>query len=537
MTNASTVPSIPHSDVVVVGAGIAGLYQLHRLRGLGLSVTLIEAGSGVGGVWFWNRYPGARLDSESYTYGYFFSEEIFRDWTWSEEFVGQPELERYLNFAADRLDLKRDIRFNTRLESARFDEAARQWRLVTGDGSRMTCTFLVTALGILSAPYFPPIADRDRFRGPQHHTGLWPPEGVELAGKRVAVIGTGSSGVQFITEVAKDVAQLHVFQRTPNWCMPLNNRPISGARAEEIRRDREAIHKRLLAAPNGYIHGECEIAGADVPEAERQRHFDRLWEMGGLRFFTANYRDMMVSREVNASISAYLAKRIRERVRDPELAKRLIPVDHGFAMKRPPLDSGYYEVYNRDNVHLIDARDERIVGFDETGIVTSRRGYEVDVIVFATGFDALTGALERVDIRGPSGRSLKDHWRDGARTQIGLFSHGFPNLIMVNGPQGPTGNNPRTTECQVDFVTECIAHARREGYTRIEATAEAEAEWTARVVKAAAGTLLDEAKNWLLGSNIPGKARTPLQFMDGLRAYRNHCADLVARRFEGLAFD
>ena len=536
MTNTSDHADVPRFDVVVVGAGIAGLYQLHRLRGLDLSVTLIEAGSGVGGVWFWNRYPGARLDSESYTYGYFFSEEIFREWSWSEEFVLQPELERYLNFVAERLDLRRDIQLNTRLEAARFDEAAREWQLVMGDGRCMACRFLVTALGILSAPYSPPIPHRERFRGPLHHTGLWPAEGVDLDGKRVAVIGTGSSGVQFITEVASRVAELRVFQRTPNWCMPLNNRKITAERAEEIRRDHREIHARLLAAPNGYIHGECLQSGLDATEEERRRYFDRLWSMSGLRFFTVNYRDMMVSREVNASVSAYLAEKIRERVKDPELAEKLIPTDHGFAMKRPPLESGYYEAYNRDNVHLIDARDERILRFEETGIATTRRSYEVDVIVLATGFDALTGALERIDIRGTSGHTLKEHWRAGARTNVGLFSHGFPNLFMVNGPQGPTGNNPRTTEFQVHFVTACIAHMRRHHHTRVEASAEAEADWTARVVKAAEGTLLDEAQNWLLGSNVPGKARTPLQYMEGLRAYRAHCTGMMERGFEGLGF-
>jgi cation diffusion facilitator CzcD-associated flavoprotein CzcO len=536
MTDTRGQETDARADVVIVGAGIAGLYQLHRLRGLGLSVTLIEAGSGVGGVWFWNRYPGARLDSESYTYGYFFSEEIFRDWRWSEEFVGQPELERYFNFVADRLDLRRDIVFNARLDAARFDEAAREWNLTLADGRRMSCRFLITALGILSAPYFPPIAGRERFRGPQHHTGLWPAEGVDLAGKRVAVIGTGSSGVQFITEVAPQVAQLLVFQRTANWCMPLNNRKISPEGAAEIHRDQRAIYDRLLAAPNGYIHGECTEAGADATEDERRRHLDRLWGMSGLRFFTVNYRDMLVSREVNASISAYLAERIRARVKDPALAEKLIPKDHGFAMKRPPLDSGYYEAYNRDNVTLIDASDERITSFDEAGIITTGSTYEVDVIVFATGFDALTGALERVDIRGPSGASLKEHWEAGARTHLGLFSHGFPNLFMVNGPQGPTGNNPRTTEFQVNFVTACLEHMQRQGLTRIEASAAAEADWTARVVKAAAGTLLDEAQNWIMGSNIPGKARTPLQFMDGLRAYRSHCTGVQERGFEGLGF-
>jgi cation diffusion facilitator CzcD-associated flavoprotein CzcO len=536
MTNTGKDEIPPHFDIVVVGAGIAGLYQLHRLRELNLSVRLIEAGAGVGGVWFWNRYPGARLDSESYTYGYFFSDEIFQNWTWSEEFVGQAELERYLNFVADRLDLRRDIQFDTRLAAAQFDESSNRWTLSTADGRQMSCRFLVTALGILSAPYFPPIPGRELFRGPQHHTGLWPAEGVELTGKRVAVVGTGSSGVQFITQVASEVAQLHVFQRTPNWCMPLNNRRIDSDRAEQIRRQQKEIHQKLLAAPNGYIHGECTESGQQASDEERRRHLDRLWSMSGLRFFTANYRDMMVSREVNGAVSAYLAEKIKARLKNPDLAERLIPTDHGFAMKRPPLDSGYYEAYNRDNVNLVDARDEPIVAFDEKGIVTTRRAYEVDVIVIATGFDALTGALERVDIRSPAGHSIKEHWRDGARTHIGMFSHGFPNLFMINGPQSPTGNNPRTSEYQVNFVTDCLAFMKERGATRVEATAEAERLWTELVTRAAAGTLLDDAQSWLLGSNIPGKARAPLQYFGGLRAYRDHCSGLASRGFEGLNF-
>lgn len=526
-----------HFDAIIIGAGPAGLYQLHKLLKLGISVALLEAGSGVGGVWYWNRYPGARLDSESYTYGYFFSDEITNGWNWSEEFVGQPELERYYNFVVDKLDLRSHIQFNTRLDAAHFDVAAREWHLDLSGGRKMSCKFLLPALGILSAPIYPNIPGRDVYSGTMLLTALWPKEKVDLAGKRVAVVGTGASGVQLVSEIAGVVSKLYVFQRTPNWCLPLNNKPISDERSRELRANARTIYERLIAAPNGYIHAEPQMNGADLTAQERRSFYDNLWRQSGLRFFSGNFKDMITDRTVNDSVNEYLAETIRGRIKDPKLAEKLVPRDHGFGTKRPPLEKGYYEAFNQDNVVLVDMREEPIREFSKNGIVTTKEEYPCDVIVIATGFDALTGALERVDIRGVEGKNLKEHWAKGARTHISMFSKGFPNLFMVNGPQGPTGNNTRTSEYIVDFVTSCIEYMQSNGYAVAETTSEAEEHWVQKISDAAKKTLIDgEQTTWLLGTNVEGKVRAPLQFLEGLRAFRKYCSELREQNYKGITF-
>lgn len=509
-------------DAVIIGAGSAGLYQLYRLKQLGLHVALLEAGSGVGGVWHWNRYPGARLDSESYSYAYFFSEELINEWSWSEEFAGQPELERYYNHVADKFDLRRHIQFHSRVRAAQFDPEGNRWHLSTASGAAVSCRFLITALGVLSAPQFPNIPGLEDFEGETYHTGLWPADPVPLEGKRIAVIGTGSSGVQFISAVAGEAGELVVFQRTPNWCVPINNRKLSPDRVRDLKAGYRDLYERLQAAPTAYVHVPREESAFDLSDEARRAVYDELWAGSGLRFVGANFRDLLTSKAANDTTCAYVAAKIRERVKDPAVADKLVPSDHGFGTKRPPCEHQYFEAFNRPNVRLIDTSSEPIARIVPTGIETAQGVYPVDMIVLATGFDALTGALDRIDIRGEGGERLKDHWRDGVRTYLGLASHGFPNLFMINGPQSSAGNNPRTTEFQADLITRCVEHMLASGHRRVDVSRAAEDWWNGKVEQAVQGTLLEDssARFWALGNNVPGKRRAPLQFLGGIREYR-----------------
>jgi cation diffusion facilitator CzcD-associated flavoprotein CzcO len=509
-------------DAVIIGAGSAGLYQLYRLKKLGLNVALIEAGSGVGGVWYWNRYPGARLDSESYTYAYFFSDELINEWSWSEEFAGQPELERYYNYVADKFDLRRHIRFDTRIKSALFYAEENRWHLTADAGPPVSCRFLITALGVLSAPQFPKIPGLDDFQGETYHTGLWPSEPVQTEGKKIAVIGTGSSGVQFISAVAEEAGELVVFQRTPNWCVPINNRKLPPDRVQELKAGHRQLYERLMAAPTAYVHVPRQESALDLSDEERAAVFDQLWAGSGLRFFGANFRDLLTTREANDATCAYVEAKIRERITDPAVADKLVPTDHGFGTKRPPCEQGYFEAFNRANVRLVDTSEEPIQRVLATGLETSESVYPVDMIVLATGFDALTGALDRIDIEGVNGEMLREHWQEGVRTYLGLASHGFPNLFMINGPQSSAGNNPRTTEFQAELITRCIAEMIASGRHRIEVDRAAEDWWGEKVEQAIKGTLLEDsnARFWALGNNVPGKRRAPLQFLAGIKEYR-----------------
>jgi len=500
----------PTLDVLVVGAGITGLYQLHRAREAGFTVGLVEAGSGVGGTWYWNRYPGARFDSESYTYGYLFSRELFDEWEWQEHFAAQPETERYLNHVVDRFDLRRLIRFDTRVTSAAWDEADGRWIVETDDGTgpraRVRARFLVAATGVLSVPYLPDVPGRDDFRGVSHHTGLWPSAPVDFTGKRVAVIGTSSSGVQVVPTILGDAAQITVYQRTANWCTPLNNSPITAEEQAELRAGFDELCQVLNTSLSGFAHPVNERSASDDTYEERQAFFEKMWNSPGFMKLTSNYADLLFDRDANREWCDFIAAKIRGIVRDPDTAERLIPTDHLFGEKRPPFVVGYFEAFNDPKVALVDLRRTPIVRVTENGIETTDGHREFDVIVWATGFDFGTGALLRMGVRGRDGVALADHWADGPTTFLGLQTHGFPNLFFPGGPHAAAGNNPRYNGDQVDIVTELLIHARAEGADVVEVTEEAEDRWTRMVDRGAQRTTFGTIGQYV-GSNIPGKPR------------------------------
>ena len=521
-------------DALVVGAGISGLHQLFALREKGLDVRLIEAGAGIGGTWFWNRYPGARFDSESYTYGYFFSKEIIDEWDWSEEYAGQPEIEKYLNFVADRLDLRRDMQFNSRVVSARWNEDVREWLVDTESGESFRTRFLITALGILSKPAFPKIPGLEDYRGEWHHTGLWPHEEVDFSGKRVAVIGTGSSGVQIIPFVAKAAASLTVFQRSANWCTPINNHAISAERSAEIRATINEIYEATQSTPAGAMHKPMTESSLAMTDEQRRAIWDELYDAPGMAFVLANFRDVSVDRTANANLTAYLAEKISARVHDPLTAAKLIPTDHGFGQKRPPLENNYYETFNSPHVKLVSTIEEPLVRYTATGVETSTDIYEFDMIIIATGFEAVTGSYNAIDIRGVEGRPLTEHWVAGPRTHLGIQAEGFPNLFFVGGPQSASGIIPRVTETQANWVADCVAHLRDHGLTRIEATVAAEEEWNDHVDSHLRGTLQEDAESWAFGSNVEGRRRAYLLYAGGQPLYREKIAEAAEAGYKGF---
>ena len=478
-------------DAVIIGAGIAGLYQLHRLRELGLSVRVFETGSGVGGTWYWNRYPGARFDSESYTYGYSFSQELLKDWNWTEHFSPQPETLRYLNHVADRFDLRRHIQCNSQVVSAQWDEAERRWQVTLADGESVSTRFLVTAVGPLSAYQMPRIPGVDGFKGQSFHTYKWPHEPVDFAGKRVAVIGTGATGVQVIQTIAPLCAQLTVFQRTPNWCTPLHNRVITDEEQAKIKAGYPAMFELLRQTPGCYIHNADPRGTFEVTQDEREAFWEKLYAEPGFAIWMANFRDMLTDPKANALFSDFVARKIRQRVKDPAVAERLIPKCHGFGTRRVPQETGFYEVFNLPHVTLVDTRETPIERVTETGIKTSDADHEFDMIIYATGFDAVTGAFDRIEFRGSDGETLKQHWADGPKTYLGLMSAGFPNMLTIVGPHNASTrcNIPRCIEQNVEWVTGLLRDVHDRGITRFEATAEAETEWSKHVEELAEGML------------------------------------------------
>jgi cation diffusion facilitator CzcD-associated flavoprotein CzcO len=526
-------------DAVVIGAGVAGLYQLHRLRGLGLSVRVFEAGGDLGGTWYWNRYPGCRFDSESYSYGYSFDEELLQEWDWSEHFSAQPETLRYLNHVADRLDLRRHIDFDCRVTGAAYDEAANQWEIELADGQRARTWLLITAIGALSVPVMPAIEGIDSFEGPAHHTGLWPHEPVDFTGKRVAVIGTGATGVQVIQEVAKTAGSLTVFQRTPNWCAPLHNGPIDDDTQRRIKATYPQIFERCRSTFGQFIHDSDPRNALEVTAEERTALYEQLYGEPGFGIWMGNFRDVLIDEEANRTISEFVAGKIRERVNDPDIAERLIPRDHGFGTRRVPLETGYYEVYNQDNVTLVDLRDTPIERITPTGIRTTDGDRDFDIIIFATGFDAVTGAFDRIEIRGEGGRRLKEAWADGPWTYLGLQVPGFPNMFTLVGPHNAATfcNIPRCIEQNVEWVTDLIEHATGAGVTRIEATEEAATDWTGHVHEAAERMLFSRIDSWFTGVNtnqIGKQERRVLLYAGGAPRHRRRCDEVAANDYEGF---
>ncbi|NMH99529.1 flavin-containing monooxygenase [Pseudonocardia acidicola] len=535
-SSADTLGPARELDAVVVGAGFAGMYMLHRLRALGLSVTVLEAGDGVGGTWYWNRYPGARCDSESYYYSYSFSDELQQEWEWTERYPGQPEIMRYLNHVADRFDLRRDIRFGRRVTEAAFREETGRWELRTDDGDRYSATFFITAVGCLSAANIPQIAGLDTFGGEWYHTGRWPHEGVDLTGKRVGVVGTGSTGIQAIPVIAEQADHLTVFQRTPNYSIPARNGPMEREFQRDVKANYDAIRRQQRASTNGHPFEISDTPALSVPDEERRAVYEAAWERGGLRFRAA-FADLLVDKEANDTASEFIRGKIRDIVLDPETAEKLLPRDHPFATKRPPIDTQYFETYNRDNVTLVDVRQSPIEEVTSTGLRTSSAEYELDVIVFATGFDALTGPLLNIDIRGVGGTALREKWSEGPRTYLGLHAAGFPNMFTITGPGSPSvlTNMPTSIEQHVDWIADCIEYLGSHGFDRIEATVEAEDAWVEHVNEAADRTLLPLAgSSWYLGANVPGKPRVFMPYAGGFATYARRCDEVAGNGYEGF---
>jgi cation diffusion facilitator CzcD-associated flavoprotein CzcO len=526
-------PAPADVDVLVVGAGITGIYQLYRALQAGFSALLLEAGGGVGGTWYWNRYPGARFDSESYTYGYFFSRELFDEWEWQEHFASQPETERYLNHVVDRFGLRPHIRGETRVCAADFDERGGTWLVGATDGTEFRSRFLIAATGVLSIPYVPDVPGREKYRGESYHTGLWPAGPVDFAGKRVAVIGTSSSGVQVVPVIADEVASLTVFQRTANWCTPLNNEPISDDEQARLRADFEQLRETVSTSVHGFHHPVHDRTAFQDAEDERQRFYEQMWSSPGFRKLTSHYSDMLFNLDANAEWCGFIADKIRAMVKDEATAERLIPKDQRFGEKRPPFVTGYYEAFNRPNVSLVDLRETPIVRITASGIETTDAVHEFDMIIWATGFDFGTGALVRMGIRGRNGRELVDYWADGPRTFLGVQTHGFPNLFFPGGPHAAAGNNPRYNSDQVDFVTDLLVFARDHGYAVIEVTERAEERWTNMINRGAKHSSFGES-SYFFGTNIPGKPVRYLLNSGGRPKMFSVIAETVANDYDAF---
>ena len=535
---ASTTNIAQEYDAVVVGAGFAGLYQLYRFRQLGLRVRLFEAGSGVGGVWYWNRYPGARVDAQSYIYQYFFSDEVLAEWDWQERFPAQPDIERYLNFVADKFDLRRDIAFGTRVAAAAWDEERARWSVSTDAGETVRAQFLVMCTGGLSAPLVPPFPGHASFAGPTFHTSFWPKEGVDFAGKRVGVVGTGATGVQVIQTIAPEVARLTVFQRTPPYTLPMLNPPFDDRVRADLRARYPALKKYLNQTFTGFDMEFLPHDYLDLSHDERIALLEELWADGTMKFWIAGFKEIFFDAAINEEVSAFVRDKLRARIGNAELADKLVPTDYGFGLRRVPLETHYYEAFNRDNVELVDLKSEPIVEITASGVRTSAADYPLDMLVLATGFDAGTGALTRVDIRGRDGLSLRESWaQGGVRTTLGLQVHGFPNLFMTMAPFSPASafcNVPICVQQQVDWITDCAAFVREAGCQSIEPTAEMEGKWVAHHDEVAGASLTSKVKSWYTGTNVDGKQMRLLVYLGGVDAYAKACEDVKAGGYEGF---
>jgi cation diffusion facilitator CzcD-associated flavoprotein CzcO len=536
-TTGSGETTIPDFDAIIIGAGLSGLYQLYRLREQGLRARVFEAGTDVGGTWYWNRYPGARFDSESYSYGYSFSKELLQEWEWSEHFAGQPETLRYINYVADKFDLRRDIQFRSRVTAAVYDEDTRSWTTTLEDGSRFNSRFLITAIGPLSTPTLPRIEGRDDFKGASFHTARWPKEPVDFAGKRVAVIGTGATGIQTIQTIASQVGHLTVFQRTANWAAPLHNGKIDAETQVKIKAGYPEMFARCRETFACFIHTTDPRGAFEVSDEEREANYERLYGERGFGIWIGNFKDILIDHKANATISDFVARKIRERVKNQATAEKLIPKNHGFGTRRLPLETFYYEVYNQDNVELVDIKETPIERITPEGIKTSDKEYEFDIIIYATGFDAITGSFDKIDFRGAGGTRLKDKWKQGPETYLGIMIHEFPNLLMLMGPHTALGNIPRSIEYSVDWVTGLIAFATKNRLTRLEATTQGVKSWTDHVKALGEGMLSNEVDSWMTGinSNVEGKqTRIVARYSGSAPDYRARCDEVAAKGYDEL---
>ncbi len=524
-------------DAVIVGAGFAGLYAIHRLRDtLGLTVRAFEAGGGVGGTWYWNRYPGARCDSDSYIYGYTFDDELLQEWEWSERYPEQPEILKYLEHVAERFDLRRSIMFDTRVTAAHYDEAAQRWTVRTDAGEIVTAQFVVSAVGCLSASNVPEIPGLANFAGKTYHTGRWPHGGVDFTAKRVGVIGTGASAVQAIPLIAQQAKQLTVFQRTPNYCVPARNGKVD----PDVVKARKANYPQIKAnLRNSYFGFELNFILKSALEAspeERERVFEEMWDQGGFPFWLGNYQDMFFSKEANEVCAEFLRRKIREAVKDPVVAEKLIPTTYPYGTKRQPLDSNYFETYNKPSVLLVDVNATPIEEITVQGVRTLDATYPLDILIFATGFDAMTGPMRKIDFRGRRGEALAERWADGPQSYLGLMVSGFPNLFSITGPGSPSvlSNMPVSIEQHVDWIADCIDYMRRNGFATIDPTPDAEVAWTQHAAEVANASLMPTANSWYMGRNIPGKPQVFMPYLGGVGPYRQKCAEIASNGYEGF---
>jgi cation diffusion facilitator CzcD-associated flavoprotein CzcO len=528
----------PDFDAVVIGAGFAGLGMLRKLREEhGMSVQVYETGDGVGGTWYWNRYPGARCDSESYMYCFSFSKEMLQDWNWSGKYPEQPEILSYLNHVADRFDLRRNIQFNTRVTSARFLEDANLWEVETDQGDRVTSQFLITGIGCISSGNVPDIKGLDSFQGEQYHTGSWPHEEVDFAGKRVAVIGTGSSGIQSIPVIARQAEHLTVFQRTPQYTIPARHGTIDRKFLEKtVKPNYDDLMERARWSTGGFPMDRDERSALEISAAERLEIYEASWAEGGIRFLSTSFKDVSTDRRANDTMAEFIRKKIREMVQDPETAEKLMPTDHPFGSKRPLIDTDYFETYNRANVELVDIRHSPIQEITPRGIRTDDQEFEFDMIVFATGFDAMTGTFFKMDIRGRDGLPLKEKWSEGPKTYLGLQTAGFPNMFMITGPGSPSvlSNMPVSIEQHIDWIADLLQHMREHDIKSVEAEADAEKAWVVHVNEVAEPTMFMQANSWYLGANIPGKPRVFMPYAGGVGTYRKKCNEVADNGYEGF---
>jgi cyclohexanone monooxygenase len=530
----------PDFDAVVVGAGFSGMYMLKSLRDkLGLKLRVYEAGDTVGGTWYWNRYPGARCDSDSYIYCFTFDKQLLQEWTWSERYPEQPEILRYLEHVAKRHDLKRDIRFGTRVTGAEFDETSNLWNVRTDRDEMVSARYLIAAVGCLSHTNMPPFKGLKSFKGEWYHTSRFPHEGVDFTAKRVGVVGTGATAVQAIPEIAQQAKHLTVFQRTANYCVPARNGKVDPKLAKARKADYANIVERIRASFFGQEHYFIPKSALAATPEEREREFDRMWDAGGFAFWLANYQDMFFNQEANDLCADYIKRKIRRIVKDPAVAERLIPKGHAYGTKRQPLDTNYYETFNKDNVLLVDAAtDGGIEEITKKGIRAGGKEHELDIIVFATGFDALTGPLKALNLKGRGGRTLDEEWANGPRSYLGIAVAGFPNLFTITGPQSPSvlTNMPVAIEQHVEWVTDCIDRMRKAGKTVIEPTPDAQDAWVSHVNEIVSMTLMTSANSWYMSANIAGKPRAFLPYLgpEGVGGYRKKCAEIAAKGYDGF---
>ncbi len=520
-------------DALIIGGGVSGIYQLYGLRKIGVNARIFEAGGGVGGTWYWNRYPGARFDSESYSYAYSFSDELLKEWNWTEHYSAQPENERYLNFVVDKFNLRPHIRCNSRIKSAQFDASTNQWLVETHEGHRARTQFLISAVGILSAHQLPDIPGVEKFGGRSFHTARWPHEKVDFSGKRVGVIGSGATAVQLIPRIAGEVGHLTVFQRTANYCCPLRNATIDPDTQQQIKDSYDEIFAKCRSTFASFMQDFDPRKTFDVPLAERQAFYEEIWSQPGFTKWFGCFYDIMTDEAANEDYAEFVRNKIRARVNDPVIAEMLVPKDHPFGSKRIPLETNYYEVYNQDNVQLVDVKSTPITEVTATGVTVGDTHHPLDVIIYATGFDAITGELTRMDIRGEGGQSLKEKWdREGPSSYLTLQTAGFPNLFIVNG--AVFCNFTRCAEVVGDWVRECVGYMRDHGYTRIEAEQTAEDAWTEHASSLTEGMLFTKTRSWFMGTNIPGKKRGFLFYAGGAPAFRDKVAEVAAKDYEGF---